>query len=174
MSQASFGGSAVPSARASADEIVAMFKVLADPELHGKRLEQLAASEKSAEEARTAAAITQREILEERQALEKRATEIESWEERYRASAAALQARTAAADSAMNEREVALARRGSDHANRVRQVEAQLSAREKAVSEKETVLAATARELESRATQLSKQEKRIAAKLAKIKEFEEA
>jgi chromosome segregation ATPase len=153
---------------------MAMLRVLSDPALHRKRLEELLAAEQSAHRVHEAVSAAQTENASKAKALEKRAAEIESWEARYQASAAALQARTAAADSAMNEREVALARKSSDHVNRVRHVEAHLSAREKAVSEKETTLAATARELESRAAQLSKQEKRIAAKLAKIKEFEEA
>jgi hypothetical protein len=153
---------------------MALLTVLANPKLHKERLDQLVQAETSARSVHDAALQASQVLADERAAVERAHKAVTDLGAKLEQDQALHRERTAAIDNDLKGRELGLVQREAqndqwtkDNANAAAELHDHATAQAAALTARETAVA-------KREKAADRAEARIAAKLAKIKEFEEA
>jgi chromosome segregation ATPase len=174
MSTIGASGGNFPSATAGADGVMALLTVLANPKLHKERLDQLLQAETSARSVHDAALQASQNLADERAAVQRERKEVDDRSAGLAQDQALHRERTAAIDNDLKGREAGLLAREQQHEHYVKDTTEDLTSQSDNLSVRASALDARETAVSKREKAADRAEARIAAKLAKIKEFEEA
>jgi chromosome segregation ATPase len=174
MSTIGASGGNFPSATAGADGVLALLTVLANPKLHKERLDQLLQAETSARSVHDAALQASKNLADDRASVERAHRAVTDLGAKLEQDQALHRERTAAIDNDLKGREAGLLARDQAHEQYVKYTTDAITQKNDELSARETALDARETAVAKREKAADRAEARIAAKLAKIKEFEEA